>query len=53
MLLNERVFPVKRDGMEVEVKRDAASQAEFGHGIEPIAHESGIATRIDTATVLG
>ena len=52
MLLNERVFPVKRDGMEVEVERDATPQAELGHGVEPIAHENRIAARIDAAAVL-
>ena len=41
------------DGVEVEVKAQAAFQSEATDGVEPLGHEGGVGARIDAAAVLG
>ena len=53
MLLDQRVLTVEGDRVEVEVERRTGLQAQSFDRVEPVVHESWIATRCDPATVLG
>jgi hypothetical protein len=44
---------VEGDGVEIQVEGLAAGQAEPADGVEPAAHQLGIARRIDPAAILG
>ena len=52
MLFDERLFPVKRNRMKVEVKRNSALKPNGGHCLKPKLHHLRIAARINPATVL-
>jgi hypothetical protein len=43
MFLHQGIFPVKRDGVKVQIERDAQLKAKSGHGVKPQAHQVGIA----------
>jgi len=53
VLLHHGVLAVEGDGVEVEVKAHASLEAERAHGVEPGAHQLGVAGRADAAGVLG
>src|SRR3990172_10223205 len=53
MLLHQGVFPVKRNGMKIQMKRSPPLQPQPSYGIKPPSHEMGIRSRINPATILG
>ena len=53
VFLDQRILAVKGDRVEVEVKRCSPAQPQSADLIEPVAHQTGIAARLDAATVFG
>ena len=53
MLLDQGILAMEGDGVEIQVEGPPAGQAEPAHGVEPAAHQLGIAGRGDPAAVLG
>jgi len=53
VFLQQRVFAVKRDGMEVQMEGLPALDAHRAKGIEPVLHELRIAAGLDAAAILG
>lgn len=53
MLVHQGIFPVKGDGVKVQVKGDLVRKAGARHGNKPQAHEPRIALGIYAATVFG
>ena len=45
VLLDQGVVTVKGDGVEIEVEGSAVRQTEPAHGVEPVAHQLGVASR--------
>src|SRR5512143_2586385 len=52
MFFYESVFPMEGNGMEVQIKGVAPTEAQRAHGIKPQLEELGVAGRIDSAAVL-
>ena len=53
MLLNQSILAMEGDGVKIQVEGTTTRQTEPSHGVEPPAHQLGIAGRVDPATVLG
>ena len=53
VLLDQGIVAMERDRVEIQVEGPPAGQAEPAHGVEPAAHQFGIAGRGDPAAVLG
>ena len=53
MLLDQGIFAMERDRVEIQVEGTTARQTEPAHGFEPAAHQLRVANRVDPATVLG
>ena len=53
VLLDQGVIAMEGDRVKVQVEGMTAWQTELAHGVEPAAHQLGVADRVDPATVLG
>ena len=51
MLLDQGILAMEGDGVEIQVEGSSARQAEPADGVEPAAHQLGVAGRGDPATV--
>ena len=53
VLLDQSILAMEGDGVKIQVEGTTTRQTEPSHGVEPAAHQLGIAGRGDPATVLG
>ena len=53
VLLDQGILAMEGDGVEIQVEGMTTGQTEPAHGVEPAAHQLGIAGWVDPATVLG
>jgi hypothetical protein len=53
VLLKERIFSMKRNGVEVEIERDPSLKSKLSDLIKPKLHQVRIGRRGDPTTVFG
>ena len=53
VLLDQGIFAMEGDRVEVQVEGMTTGQTEPAHGVEPAAHQLRVADRVDPATVFG